>query len=122
MKSTGILFFAAAFLISVSSNTPAETWEDDQVVHYHLHKLSRGVVNIVTSPFEVPKQMVKRAQDQSTVGGQLAGYVTGTFTGVGWAVWRCASGVVDICTTPLCSNTDGLIKPEFITDPDPVEG
>lgn len=123
MKTMGALFIAAAFFGALFSSLAwaGTEFEDEQVVHYHLHKFSRGVVNIVTSPLEVPKQMIRRAKEQGTAAGQVAGYVTGTVTGVGWAVWRCTSGVVDICTAPLCSNTEGLIKPEFISDPEPVE-
>lgn len=113
---------AIVFILSVSSTSWAVgTYEDEQIVHYRLHKFSRGVVNIASSPFEVPNQMIKRAKEQDTFCGQLAGYITGVFTGAGWAVWRCTSGVVDICTTPFCGNTDGLITPEFITDDEPVE-
>ena len=112
---------AALFLISLSSTSWAGTFEDEQVVHYRVHKFSRGVVNIASSPLEVPNQMIKRAQEQDSAAGQMAGYITGVFTGVGWAVWRCASGVVDVCSVPFCGNTEGLIQPEFITDEKPVE-
>jgi putative exosortase-associated protein (TIGR04073 family) len=116
-----LLVFAAMFLISLSSTSWAGTFEDEQVVHYRLHKFSRGVVNVASSPFEVPNQMIKRAKEQDTAAGQMAGYVTGVFTGVGWAVWRCTSGIVDICSVPFCGNTKGLVQPEFITDEEPVE-
>ncbi len=122
MKSRLLLSVAAlVFTFAFCSSGWADTFEDEQVVHYHLHKFSRGVVNIATSPFEVPNQMIKRAKEQDTAAGQVAGYVTGVFTGVGWAVWRCTSGVVDVVTAPLCSNTEGLVQPEFITDDEPVE-
>ena len=113
---------AVLFVYAVpSSSWAGGTWEDEQVVHYRLHKFSRGVVNVASSPFEIPNQMIRRAKEQDTFCGQMAGYVTGVFTGVGWGVWRLSSGAVDIVTFPFCGNTDGLITPEFITDPDPVE-
>lgn len=122
MKYRATFLAAVVFLIcSVSSLGWAESFEDEQVVHYHLHKLSRGVVNIVTSPFEIPKQMIRRARQEESAAGQVAGYATGTVTGAGWMMWRCTSGVVDILSAPFCGNVDGLIQPEFITDSEPID-
>ena len=117
-----LVLLALVIMCSVPPDSGAQgTFEDEQIVHYRLHKFSRGIVNVVSSPLEVPNQMIRRAKEQNSFCGQVAGYVTGVFTGVGWAVWRCTSGVADIATTPFCGNTEGLITPEFITDQTPVE-
>ncbi|HQO78342.1 MAG TPA: exosortase system-associated protein, TIGR04073 family, partial [Thermodesulfobacteriota bacterium] len=110
------MFLAASFFLTMLIALPgwAESFEDEEIVHHHLHKLSRGVINIFTSPLEVPKQMIRQAQKEESSAGQAAGYLTGTVTGIGWMLWRCTSGVVDILSTPFCGNTDGLIQPEFI--------
>lgn len=94
--------------------------EEEKVIRPHVHKLSRGVVNIGSAPLEIPKQMIKRAQEGRGVDEQLAGYLTGTVTGVGWCFWRLGSGIVDVFSVPFSGNEKGLIEPEFISEDNPL--
>ena len=105
-------------LFFLVSNTWAERVDSktEQAIEPHVHKLSRGLVNMGTAPLELPKQMIKQAQEGNTPAGELAGYVAGIFTGIGWAFCRFGSGVVDIVSAPFPGNEEGLIKPEFISD------
>jgi len=119
MKKIFLLFLALTFsLFFIVSNTWAERVDSktEQAVEPHVHKLSRGLVNVGTAPFELPKQMIKKAQEGNGPAGEFAGYLTGIVTGIGWTFCRFGSGVVDIISAPFPGNEKGLIKPEFISD------
>jgi putative exosortase-associated protein (TIGR04073 family) len=119
MKKFFLLFLAlTVFLLFLISNTWAERFDNktEQAVAPHVHKFSRGLVNMGTAPFEIPKQMIKQAQEGNSPAGEFAGYLTGIFTGIGWTFCRFGSGVVDIVSSPFPGNEEGLIKPEFISD------
>jgi len=119
MKKIFLLFLALTLsLFFIVSNTWAERVHSktEQAVEPHVHKLSRGLVNVGTAPFELPKQMIKKAQEGNGPAGEFAGYLTGIVTGIGWTFCRFGSGVVDIISAPFPGNEEGLIKPEFISD------
>ena len=119
MKKFFLLFLALTLsLFFIVSNTWAERVDSktEQAVEPHVHKLSRGLVNVGTAPFELPKQMIKKAQEGNGLAGEFAGYLTGIVTGIGWTFCRFGSGVVDIVSAPFPGNEEGLIKPEFISD------
>ena len=119
MKNFFLLFLALTLsLFFIISNSWAErvNSKTEQAVEPHVHKLSRGLVNVGTAPFELPKQMIKKAQEGNGPAGEFAGYLTGIVTGIGWTFCRLGSGVVDIVSAPFPGNDEGLIKPEFITD------
>lgn len=107
-------------LVFTGSLAWAGAVEEDKVIRPHVHKLSRGVVNIGSAPLEIPKQMIKRAQEGRGVDEQIAGYLTGAVTGVGWCFWRMGSGVVDVFSAPFSGNENGLIEPEFISQDNPL--
>src|SRR4030043_2489050 len=105
MRNVGMIFLVMGlFLVSAVSTIWAGSVEEECVIQPHVHKFSRGVVNVGTSPLEIPKQMIKRAQEGRGPDGQLAGYITGTITGFGWGIWRLGSGIVDIFSAPFCGN------------------
>jgi putative exosortase-associated protein (TIGR04073 family) len=119
MKNFFLFFLALTFsLFFIVSNTWAERVDSktEQAVEPHVHKLSRGLVNVGTAPFELPKQMIKKAQEGNGPAGEFAGYLTGIVTGIGWTFCRFGSGVLDIVSAPFPGNEEGLIKPEFISD------
>jgi putative exosortase-associated protein (TIGR04073 family) len=119
MKKNPLLFLVLTLsLFFIVSNTWADRVDSktEQAVEPHVHKLARGLVNVGTAPFELPKQMIKKAQEGNSTAGEFAGYVTGIFTGIGWTFCRFGSGVVDIVSAPFPGNEEGLIKPEFISD------
>jgi len=121
MKKVSVIFLVMGiFLIATVSGIWAASVEEEKVVRQHVHKFSRGVVNVGTAPLEIPKQMIKRAQNGRGADGQLAGYITGTITGVGWGIWRLTSGIVDIVSAPFSGREKGLIEPEFISEDNPL--
>jgi len=129
MKKIFFLFLAVSIsLFFIVSNTWAQIYSErfesktEQAAEPHVHKLSRGLVNMGTAPFELPKQMIKQAQEGYSPAGELAGYVSGIFTGIGWAFCRFGSGVADIVSAPFPGNEEGMIKPEFITDENILDG
>ena len=115
-KVTFIMLFFFSSIVTIWAGST----EDEKMVNQHVYKFSRGVVNMGSAPLEIPKQMVRRAQDGKTAAGQLAGYLTGAVTGVGWTFWRFGSGVVDVFSAPFTGNEKGMITPEFVTDENPL--
>ena len=122
MKKVSVIFLVmGVFLAATVSSIWAGSVEDEKVVRQHVHKFSRGIVNVGTAPLEIPKQMIKRAQNGRGADGQLAGYITGTITGVGWGIWRLTSGIADIVSAPFSGREEGLIEPEFISEDNPLK-
>jgi putative exosortase-associated protein (TIGR04073 family) len=121
MKNVSVVFLVMGFFlfVTVSSLWAGSVGEED-AVGQRVHKFSRGVVNVGTAPLEIPKQMVKRAQMGTGADSQLAGYITGTITGVGWGIWRLTSGIADIVSAPFSDKEEGLIDPEYVSEGNPV--
>ena len=111
---------AAVFLfISIGSNVWAEEEAKsdlEQNCQDRAYRFSRGATNVVTGPLEVPTQIIKRAHDGDGMFGQLAGYGTGFFTGVGWCGYRIASGLYDVFSSPFTRSQESLVKPEYVSD------
>jgi putative exosortase-associated protein (TIGR04073 family) len=79
------------------------------------------LTNIALSPFEIPNQMIKEAKRHDTVGGAVAGYVTGIPVGCGWMLYRLGVGVFDFVTGPIPIPTyeKSYIQPEYLFPQDP---
>ena len=80
------------------------------------YKLVRGLTNVVTSPAEIPKQIVVTTQDRGALGTVL-----GLFKGVGMTAMRIATGVWESVSFFAPNDLDGnfapILKPEFVWDP-----
>ena len=86
-------------------------------IYQPFKKLSRGVVNVVTAPLEVPNQMYWQAQrGKDDPGRIIAGYVEGIFIGTGWTMARFLAGTYDIITFPIPPYEKSLIQPEYLFD------
>ena len=76
------------------------------------HKFSRGMVNIATSPFEVPKKAYiesTRSDQWMETFGRL---FSGMFIGLGRTVGRTGAGVFDVITFPFPINDyDPILEP-----------
>jgi len=118
---SAVLLVVGVFLVASVCTAWAGSVEEEKVVRQHVHKFSRGVVNVGTAPLEIPKQMIKRAQSGRGADSQLAGYITGTITGVGWGIWRLTSGIADIVSSPFSGSEKGLIEPEFVSEDNPLK-
>jgi putative exosortase-associated protein (TIGR04073 family) len=79
------------------------------------HKFSRGVVNVATSPLEIPKKSYiesSRSDQWMETFGRL---FSGTFIGLGRTVARTGAGVFDLITFPLPINDyDPILEPEYV--------
>lgn len=98
---------AAAFLMLgiVTAAAPQAAFADDAVM-----KLSRGIVNIATSPVEYYVQYNVSAEDTNPLVGLLGGVIYGT----GFTAARIVSGAYDIVTFPfpLPRDYEPLMKPD----------
>jgi putative exosortase-associated protein (TIGR04073 family) len=88
------------------SNTP--------FVHKPFKKLGRGIANTVSSPLELPNQMLLQAKEGETWWEQFGGYCSGIFIGTGWTAWRLCAGAFDIATFPFPNYEYSLIQPEYL--------
>jgi putative exosortase-associated protein (TIGR04073 family) len=75
-------------------------------------KLWRGVVNVVTSPLELPKQIYLTSKSTHV----FAGVTYGTAKGLCFGVMRFASGVYDTVTFPVPRYGMVLLEPKYVFD------
>jgi putative exosortase-associated protein (TIGR04073 family) len=75
-------------------------------------KFFRGLTNIVTSPVEIPKQIVLTGQEMGGVGY----FVIGPFKGVLMTVYRATIGAVETAffTVPQPGYYDPTIDPAYV--------
>ena len=75
-------------------------------------KLWRGVVNVITSPLEVPKQIYLTSKSDHI----FSGVTYGTVKGFCFGVMRFASGVYDTVTFPVPRYGMLLMEPKYVFD------
>ena len=104
MKKFGVLAVTVAlcfsFIAPVFANEPKD-------------KISRGIVNVLTSVLEVPQNIdIEWKQSKNAAIGIFAGLFKGLF----WGVSRCASGFWDLVTFPFPKpdNYNSVIQPEYV--------
>lgn len=84
-----------------------------------LEKAKRGIVNIVTSPVEIPKQFraywIKGSEKTPHI---LVWLLSGTVKGAVNMVGRFGSGAWDVVTSPCpkSQDKDPLMKPNYVFD------
>ena len=84
----------------------------DSRVEQSLHKLGRGLTNISTAVFEIPR-MTTHAADES---GWITASTIGLVKGIWFGVLRAVTGVFEVVTFPLEIPKDygPLLEPEFV--------
>jgi len=77
-----------------------------------LHKLGRGVTNVVTCWVEWPRNIAIEWDKTDPV----TGFILGTVKGVGWGFARLSTGVYDVVTFPfpVPENYVAMLEPEFV--------
>ena len=77
-------------------------------------KLVRGLVNIVTSPLELPRQLREQVHGGSTV----RAWTLGLLQGIGYTVVRASAGVYEVLTfpAPAPSHYTPVLEPEYVWD------
>lgn len=79
------------------------------------HKLSRGLVNIGTSPLEVPKKAYIEASRSDTWMETFGRITSGALIGVGRTVIRGGYGAFDVITFPFDINEyEPILEPEYV--------
>ena len=84
-----------------------------------LMKIGRGMINIVSSPLELPNQMYllsSHAHDNSKYGIETASAaIEGFLMGVVYSFWRLGAGTYDLVTFPLPKYETTIITPTYFT-------
>ena len=84
-----------------------------------LVKIGRGMINIVSSPLELPNQMYllsSHAHDNSKYGIETASAaIEGFLMGVVYSFWRLGAGTYDLVTFPLPKYETTIITPTYFT-------
>ena len=76
-------------------------------------KFGRRLINIGSSPNEIPKQMYLLSRNGDTFWGTTAQGLAGVFVGTGWMFYRLAAGVYDVFTSPFPGCEESIIDPEY---------
>jgi putative exosortase-associated protein (TIGR04073 family) len=116
IKGGGMRFFllvlslSAAVLFSFTGGLRAEIGDPDiRWGESPMHKLERGVINIVSCPLELPASMLSVADEK----GEIFGFVIGTAEGLFTTLFRALSGVYDTVTFLIPSYTKPIMEPEY---------
>jgi putative exosortase-associated protein (TIGR04073 family) len=117
----------AAFVLVISQGAAyaaaGEVYRQQSQTSQMMHKLGRGVVNVLTCWVEVPRNVAIEWERTDPATGVVLGIVKG----FGWGFARLATGVYEVFTFPfpVPANYEPMIEPEFvITDVwgDPIPG
>ena len=104
-----LCFFVGAFQGSALGNSEiSETKQYDWQA-----KLKRGAINIGTSPVEVAREIQMTSNEKNL----LSGWTVGLVKGLGQAVVRLGSGLIDVLTCPFNfpdPHKGPLMEPEFV--------
>lgn len=95
-----------ASILAINSYVPASQASD-----YFTgvgDKFLRGSANLFTGLGEVPKNIANASDNTNPVVGSVGGLVMGTLDTLG----RTASGIVDIISSPVPS--ESLVQPEYV--------
>lgn len=95
--------FLVICLISAAPGALADEWGD---------KLSRGLVNIVSSPVEIGRTVINVSEDE----GPAVGWTLGLIKGIGRTGLRLGAGVLEVVTFPFDwpdDDKEPLVKPEW---------
>ena len=110
MRFIFILCLTATVLFNFIGNLGAELGgEDAKWEATPLHKLERGVINIITSPVELPASMLSVADEK----GEIFGFFIGAAEGVFTTLFRALSGLYDTATFLIPSYSKPIMQPEY---------
>jgi putative exosortase-associated protein (TIGR04073 family) len=95
MKKTIFLVTIFAFVMSLNAYAKNiwEKAESDQYGEKAGGMVGRGLLNVVTSPIDIPAATVHGAQTRKPA---LGGGVSGFFMGAGCTILRAGSGILDV--------------------------
>ena len=113
----GLFICGLLCMVILVSSMSADVWatqmdRDHSTIGKMIHKLGRGVMNILTGWIEVPYNIAETWKDTEPFTGIVAGGIKGIFWG--WA--RTCTGFFDVFTFPfpIPQNYEPLMDPEWI--------
>lgn len=119
-KNAIILSFGLAMLLCC---TPGHAMELSKTESADFHKMwgkfKRGVINVLTSPAEVPKQIkVEVKENSSSKGEAVLASVGGTVKGLMYFVGRLGSGLWDMvgCNLAIPEDYEPIMYPEYVNE------
>jgi putative exosortase-associated protein (TIGR04073 family) len=103
MKRIFLALLTALFILGITGSGRCQS---------PMEKLGRGLANVVTSPFEFPKNIVARYCSENS---PYDAVFLGAPKGIMMTVVRCVTGIYDIVTFPLPapSGYKPVLEPEF---------
>jgi putative exosortase-associated protein (TIGR04073 family) len=111
------LFLAGALLALMALDAPASAQVDrrDTTFDKAMHKLGRGLSNILTGWMEIPKEIAVAWRETDPITGVIIGSIKGT----GYFVARFFAGFYEVFTFPMPFPEDykPIIEPEFVLPP-----
>lgn len=117
MKRVYVIVFAALVFSALPLSVQAGETEPYPVTPGE--RFGRGMINIISSPLELPAQMYSRASYQQETKGDpfsiIGGYLEGIPMGIIYIPWRLGAGLYDIFTFPFESCNESIIDPEYVT-------
>ena len=107
--------FIPFLLLAVMLVTPIAAYAEPQpetIAEKMSIKFFRGLANVVTSPVEIPKQIILTGREQGAVGY----FVIGPFKGILMTLYRASIGVVETAffTVPQPGYYDPTIDPAYV--------
>lgn len=121
MKRNAIIlsFFVGLMLCCTASHAMELSKTEDLDHHRIWYKFKRGVINVLTAPVEIPKQIKVEVQENSSGKAEavLAG-MGGTVKGLIYTVGRLGSGLWDMvgCNLAIPEGYEPLMYPEYVYD------
>lgn len=106
------IFCTAAILLVMSTQLfAAEEEKSEAITSKMAVKFGKGVVNIVTSPLEIPRQISSMTRDYG-----FPGFLIGPFSGALMTTYRAVIGATEtaLFMVPAPGYYDNMIDPEFV--------
>jgi putative exosortase-associated protein (TIGR04073 family) len=109
-----VMAIVTALLLCVGTGTAQAA--DAQKEYGAGDKFVRGLVNIVTAPWEIPARIRKRTDGDNTV----RGWSLGTVHGIGFATARVVTGAFEVLTFPMSGAQAyaPVLEPEYAWEAD----
>ena len=91
--------------------------EDDYLTGRTMQKFKRGVINVVSAPLEIPREMKQHWDDGGSEPIKKTAYLFGGLVkGLTYTVGRIGSGIWDVFTLNLDipGNNEPMMKPDYV--------
>lgn len=120
MKKLFNVFFVTTCVVLICTPVRALEISDTEDTNHHKmwHKFKRGVINVFTSPVELPKQIKSEVMASDPGASKVIAGLGGTAKGLAYTVGRLGSGLWDVvsCNLSVPDNYEPLMKPEYVCE------